>query len=279
MSRSLPAFPPPPSRARSRKGASVSPKTRAKVEDAARTLGYAPSLIARSLATNRTKLIGLVANNFQNPVFLDVFDLYTRALQARGFRPLLVNLSDVVDPSESARLLKQYQRRWRHRRDLDLAAGVSRHVSRRGPARSSMLSGARRGGRRCMSSGSTISRRAGLAAQTLLGARLSPPRLSRRAADGDLDAGSRRRLPQGAGRGGRRPAAARLCARLFLRRGPRGHRRAAATTAGWRRSSAATISSAWARWTARAPRVGRCPRTSASSASTTWRWRAGRPTT
>lgn len=90
-------------------GASVSAKTRTKVEEAARKLGYAPSLIARSLATRRTKLIGLVANNFQNPVFLDVFDLYTRALQARGFRPLLVNLTDVVDPSESAGLLRQYQ--------------------------------------------------------------------------------------------------------------------------------------------------------------------------
>ena len=89
-------------------GASVSPKTRAKVEAAARKLGYAPSLIARSLATRSTKLIGLVANNFQNPVFLDVFDLYTRALQARGLRPLLVNLTDVVDPSESSQLLKQY---------------------------------------------------------------------------------------------------------------------------------------------------------------------------
>ncbi len=89
-------------------GASVSAKTRAKVEEAAKALGYAPSLIARSLATNRTKLIGLVANNFQNPVFLDVFDLYTRALQGRGFRPLLVNLTDVADPTESVRLLRQY---------------------------------------------------------------------------------------------------------------------------------------------------------------------------
>ncbi len=89
-------------------GASVSWKTRSKIEEAARQLGYAPSLIARSLATRRTKLIGLVANNFQNPVFLDVFDLYTRALQARGLRPLIVNLTDVADPSESVQLLKQY---------------------------------------------------------------------------------------------------------------------------------------------------------------------------
>jgi DNA-binding LacI/PurR family transcriptional regulator len=90
------------------KGASVSAKTRVKVAEAALRLGYAPSLIARSLATSRTGLIGLVANNFQNPVFLDVFDLFTRALQARGFRPLILNLTDVVDPSSSASLLKQY---------------------------------------------------------------------------------------------------------------------------------------------------------------------------
>lgn len=89
-------------------GASVSVKTRKKVEDAARALGYTPSLIASSLKTKRTKLIGLVANNFQNPVFLQVFDLFTRALQARGFRPLLVNLTDETDPARSVNMLKQY---------------------------------------------------------------------------------------------------------------------------------------------------------------------------
>ena len=89
-------------------GASISAKTRKKVEGAAAALGYVPSLIARSLATNRTKLIGLIANNFQNPVFLDVFDLYTQALQARGLRPLLVNLTNVTDPTESLRMLRQY---------------------------------------------------------------------------------------------------------------------------------------------------------------------------
>ena len=89
-------------------GASVSDKTRMKVEAAAKTLGYYPSLIARSLATSRTKLVGLIANNFQNPVFLEVFDLYTQALQARGLRPLLVNLTNVTDPLESMRMLRQY---------------------------------------------------------------------------------------------------------------------------------------------------------------------------
>jgi DNA-binding LacI/PurR family transcriptional regulator len=86
-------------------GASVSSKTRTKVEQAAQALGSAPSLIARSLATRRTKLIGLVANNFQDTLFLDVFDLYTRTLQARGYRPLLVNLNEAADASAPARLL------------------------------------------------------------------------------------------------------------------------------------------------------------------------------
>ncbi|MBG6208181.1 DNA-binding LacI/PurR family transcriptional regulator [Labrenzia sp. EL_126] len=89
-------------------GASVSARTREKVEKAAKTLGYRPSLIARSLATNRTKLIGLVANNFQNPAFLDVFDLFTSELQKRELRPLLVNLSGETSPRKIVELLRQY---------------------------------------------------------------------------------------------------------------------------------------------------------------------------
>ncbi|MGI1662830.1 LacI family DNA-binding transcriptional regulator [Palleronia sp. KMU-117] len=89
-------------------GASVSEKTRRKVEKAALALGYHPNALASSLTTGRTKLIGLVANNFHNPFFLEVFDLFTRGLQDRGLRPLLVNLTDETDPQNSVRLLRQY---------------------------------------------------------------------------------------------------------------------------------------------------------------------------
>ena len=89
-------------------GASVSPFMRAKVEAAAAELGYHPNVLAASLTTGRTKLIGLVSNNFHNPVFLEVFDLFTRALQDRGLRPLLVNLSHETDPEASVRMLQQY---------------------------------------------------------------------------------------------------------------------------------------------------------------------------
>ncbi|WP_424973968.1 LacI family DNA-binding transcriptional regulator [Dinoroseobacter sp. S124A] len=89
-------------------GASVSPKTRQKVEAAASELGYRPNALASSLTTGRTKLIGLISNNFHNPLFLEVFDLFTRSLQDRGLRPLLVNLSDEDDPESSLQMLRQY---------------------------------------------------------------------------------------------------------------------------------------------------------------------------
>lgn len=89
-------------------GAAVSDKMRRKVEKAARELGYSPNALASSLTTGRTKLIGLISNNFHNPIFLQVFDLFTRGLQDRGLRPLLVNLSDETEPDQSVRMLRQY---------------------------------------------------------------------------------------------------------------------------------------------------------------------------
>ena len=89
-------------------GASVSAHTRRKVEKAANELGYSRNALASSLTTGRTKLIGLISNNFHNPLFLQVFDLFTRSLQDRGLRPLLVNLTDETDPQNSLDLLRQY---------------------------------------------------------------------------------------------------------------------------------------------------------------------------
>lgn len=89
-------------------GASVSEKTRKKVQKAASELGYRPNALASSLTTGRTKLIGLVSDNFHNPIFLEVFDLFTKGLQDRGLRPLLVNLSQHQDRAQALQLLRQY---------------------------------------------------------------------------------------------------------------------------------------------------------------------------
>ena len=64
--------------------------------------------MARSLMTGRTELIGLVSNNFDNPAFMQIFDLFTRGLQDNGLRPLLVNLSANVHPREAVDMLRQY---------------------------------------------------------------------------------------------------------------------------------------------------------------------------
>ena len=90
------------------KGASVSPVTRNKVVDAARRLGYRPNLLARSLTTKRTELIGLVSNNFENPLFLEIFDHFTRRLQQRGLQPLLANLTEGEPPDGALNMLRQY---------------------------------------------------------------------------------------------------------------------------------------------------------------------------
>lgn len=90
-------------------GASVAPKTRAAIAKAAAELGYTPSALASGLSTGRTKMVGLVSNNFHNPVFLEVFDQFTRGLQDRGLRPLLVNLSGGMDQPSALHMLRRYR--------------------------------------------------------------------------------------------------------------------------------------------------------------------------
>lgn len=90
-------------------GASVSPKTREKVLAATRSLGYQPNALARSLMTKRTQMIGLICNNFDNPLFMEIFDLFTRRLQQYGRRPLLANLSGGIRPDLALEMLLKYR--------------------------------------------------------------------------------------------------------------------------------------------------------------------------
>ncbi|MDE2384365.1 MAG: LacI family DNA-binding transcriptional regulator [Alphaproteobacteria bacterium] len=89
-------------------GASASKGTRRDVMKAAEALGYQPNIMARSLMTGRTELIGLVSNNFDNPAFMEIFDLFTRKLQENGLRPLMANLSGNSDAAKAVAMLRQY---------------------------------------------------------------------------------------------------------------------------------------------------------------------------
>jgi DNA-binding LacI/PurR family transcriptional regulator len=89
-------------------GASVSAETREKVTAAAQRLGYQPNALARSLMTKRTELIALISNHFDNPLFMEVFDLFTRRLQLHGRRPLLANLSGGARKDGALQMLLKY---------------------------------------------------------------------------------------------------------------------------------------------------------------------------
>jgi DNA-binding LacI/PurR family transcriptional regulator len=72
-----------------RDGSSISPKTREKVEKAAIELGYAPSQIARSLITQRSRMIGVVITELTARNYPDVLRCLSDEIQATGNRMLL----------------------------------------------------------------------------------------------------------------------------------------------------------------------------------------------
>ena len=70
-------------------GASISPKTRAKVLAAAKELGYRPNAIARSLITNRSRIIAVVMAYLENLFYPDVLEELGRRLGAEDYHVLL----------------------------------------------------------------------------------------------------------------------------------------------------------------------------------------------
>ncbi|GIT91946.1 LacI family transcriptional regulator [Jannaschia pagri] len=86
------------------KGASVSAEMEARVRAAAEALGYRPNVLARSLITGRSRIVGLVVAYLDNPFFADAVEKLSHALQAEGYHLLMftvgnsaVDLDRVVD--------------------------------------------------------------------------------------------------------------------------------------------------------------------------------------
>ncbi len=70
-------------------GASISPGTRARVLAAARELGYRPNAIARSLITNRSRIVAVVMAYLENLFYPDVLEQLGRRLAAENYHMLL----------------------------------------------------------------------------------------------------------------------------------------------------------------------------------------------
>lgn len=75
-------------------GASVSKSTAAKVRRAADDLGYRPNVLARSLITGRSRIIGLVVAYLENQFYPEAIERLSRALQARGYHVLVFMASN-----------------------------------------------------------------------------------------------------------------------------------------------------------------------------------------
>jgi len=85
-------------------GASASKKTIERVRSAADELGYRPNVLARSLITGRSRIIGLVAAYLENHFYPEAMELLSNALQEKGYHVLIFmasqtagNVSNVVD--------------------------------------------------------------------------------------------------------------------------------------------------------------------------------------
>ncbi|WP_289034622.1 LacI family DNA-binding transcriptional regulator [uncultured Roseibium sp.] len=89
-------------------GASVSEETRSKVMKAAMELGYRVNALARSLHTQRSDLVGLVAADMDNPFRAEQIDCLSKLLRERGFKPILLRGEATANVSEMIGALLQY---------------------------------------------------------------------------------------------------------------------------------------------------------------------------
>lgn len=70
-------------------GASVSAKMAAKIRAAADELGYSPNVLARSLITGKSRIVGLVVYYLENQFYPEVVEKLSVALQESGYHVLL----------------------------------------------------------------------------------------------------------------------------------------------------------------------------------------------
>jgi len=92
-----------------KEGASVSEKMRAKVEKAARELGYQPNALARSLITSRSNSVAVIISNLTNLYYPEVLAQLSQTFSQEGYRVLLFALERESDADAALSQIWQYQ--------------------------------------------------------------------------------------------------------------------------------------------------------------------------
>ena len=69
----------------------VKSSTRARVEKAIEELRYHPNLHARNLAGGKSRTIGVIASNMENPFFFDIYKTVESGAHARGYEVVVAN--------------------------------------------------------------------------------------------------------------------------------------------------------------------------------------------
>lgn len=69
----------------------VKPSTRTRVEKAIEELKYHPNLHARNLAGGKSRSLGVIASNMENPFFFDIYKTIESDAHARGYEVVVAN--------------------------------------------------------------------------------------------------------------------------------------------------------------------------------------------
>ena len=69
----------------------VKSTTRARVVKAIEELKYHPNLHARNLAGGKSRTIGVIVSNLENPFFFDIYKAVESGAHARGFEVVMAN--------------------------------------------------------------------------------------------------------------------------------------------------------------------------------------------
>ena len=90
-------------------GKQVSVDKRHRVMKAADELNYKPSIIARSLIQNSTRIIGIVMKRFESSYYTCALDLFSQKLQTLGYSIMLLNINGDQSLEETLPIALEYQ--------------------------------------------------------------------------------------------------------------------------------------------------------------------------